>query len=107
MVFHKLRRRELAAYYFLLEAAPLNLGEALDLLSSELCMTRRVARSVVKRLRRLGLLYLEKEEAGLLVRVRGPLEVLQEDARSYMEDRRRRCWALAKRHPGEADREPG
>ena len=107
MVFHKLRRRELAAYYVLLEASPLNLGEAIDLLSGKLCMTRKVARSVVKRLRRLRLLYLEKGEGGLLVRVREPLEVLREDAHNYMEDRRRRCWALAKRYPEEADREPG
>ena len=107
MVFHKLRRRELAAYYILLEASPLNLGEAIDLLSRELCMTMKAARSVVKRLRRLHLLHIEKGEAGLLVRVREPLEVLRDDARTYVEDRRRRCWALAKRHPEEAGREPG
>ncbi|MCE4617793.1 MAG: hypothetical protein F7C32_04335 [Desulfurococcales archaeon] len=59
-------KRELTAFIILASKTgkTLNLGEAQDILAKELCISRRVARSILKKLRNLGLarIKLLKEE---------------------------------------------
>ena len=107
MVLHKLNKRELVSYYLLLRSGTLNIGEAVDLLSERLCMTKRTARRVIKRLKRLSLVNVEVKEDSLLVKARGLEEVLTEVSEGYIESRQRRCHALAKREPVVGGQEPG
>ena len=98
MVLYKLTRREMAAYYLLLSAGPrINLGDAVDLLARRMCMTKRTARNVVKRLRKLGIARVISIGDELIVELRSPLELMGEDSDRYIAERRRKCWALAKR----------
>ncbi len=92
----KLRRlpgkRELAALLLLWRAGPdMNLEEALWLLREELCVTKRTARSIIKRLRKLGLAEIYREEGELRVRVRDPCEALVAVAEGYRKGRLNRC----------------
>ncbi len=83
-------RREIAAFYLISSSGPLEYGEALELLRSRLCVTKRTARRIIKRLRRLGLVSVERR--GDVFTVTGvPVEVLVERiALNYIESRRRR-----------------
>ncbi len=52
-----LKKRELVAYYLLCSSENTwNIGDAVDLLISRLCLSRKVAYNILRRLRRLGLL---------------------------------------------------
>jgi len=52
-----LKKRELLAYYRLCrEESEWNIGEAVDQLCKELLFTRRVSFSIIRRLKRIGLL---------------------------------------------------
>jgi len=85
------RKRELAAYRLLLEAGRVDLGEAIDIISSRLCTTRRTARAIVKRLRRIGAVSTRVEDGRILVEPVAPLEFLDKIVRGYIESRGSRC----------------
>ena len=86
------RRRELAAYRLLLEAGTLDLGEAIDLLRARMCVTKRTARGIVKRLRRIGAVRIVRERDGrLLVEPVPPNELLRIITDGYVESRSKRC----------------
>ena len=86
------RRRELAAYRLLLEAGSLDLGEAVELLRSRLCTTKRTARGIVKRLRRIGAVRLvRRRDGGFTVVPVPPEELLRIITEGYVEARSRRC----------------
>ena len=87
----KVEKREIAAYLLLLDKGEINLGEAIDLVSKELCTTKRTARRIIKRLRRLGFLSLELDDKGARIRCRPPREVLERLVAGYIEKRRARC----------------
>jgi len=84
------RRREIAALYLLARRGPLNLGDAIDLIREELCTTKKTARNIIKRLRRIGLLYYTMNGDGITVNPL-PLEMLVEAiAIPYIEGRKSR-----------------
>ncbi len=85
------RKRELAAYRLLLEAGELNLGEAVDLLSRRLCTTKRTARRIIKRLRRIGALEITVEGGAVRVRPLPPMDFLDRIIGGYVEARSKRC----------------
>ncbi|MCE4625086.1 MAG: hypothetical protein F7C35_04400 [Desulfurococcales archaeon] len=106
-MFHKLSKRELVSYYLLLRRGSMELGGAIELLSENLCMTKRAARRVIKRLKRLHLVKIKAGNGTLIIEARSAEEVLAETAEQYSESRRRRCYALAKREPEIEGQEPG
>ncbi|MEB3861839.1 MAG: hypothetical protein GSR84_06430 [Desulfurococcales archaeon] len=82
------RRREVAALYLLYSLGELELGEAISLLSRRLCMTRRTAHGVIKRLRRLGLVRYRRGPGGvILVRAVSPEELVRAIAEPYIAGR--------------------
>ncbi|MEB3774494.1 MAG: hypothetical protein GSR86_06180 [Desulfurococcales archaeon] len=81
------RRREVAALYLLYTYKPRDLGEAIDLVSTRLCTTRRTARRILKRLRRIGLLRVEKHGGALLVEVASPEDLVRAIAIPYISRR--------------------
>ena len=86
------KKREWAALVILYDAgSKLNLGEALDILRERLCVTKRTARRIVGRLRKLGLLKLERREDSIIVSVQDPLHALRALAERYANMRRERC----------------
>ena len=102
-MFHKLTKRELAAYALLTGRPEWNLGDAVDAISRELCTTKRTARRIVKRLRRLGLVATEISEEKIILRPADPSLVLSSLLNEYAEQRRKKCYALAKRVPTEGE----
>ncbi len=85
-------KRELAALLILWREGPdLNLEEALWLLRERLCVTKRTARNIVKRLRKLGLARVYSTGDELRVEVSDPCEALRAVAESYAERRASRC----------------
>jgi len=85
-------KRELAALFVLWGEGPdLNLEEALWLLRERLCVTKRTARGIVKRLRRIGLAEVYVDGGELRVRVRDPCEAVKAVAEGYIERRASRC----------------
>ncbi|MEB3844254.1 MAG: hypothetical protein LRS48_01065 [Desulfurococcales archaeon] len=101
----RLNKRELAAYILLQYRGPLvELGEAVDVLSRELCMTRRTARAVIKRLRKNGLLTYIKRDNMILLEVKPLDQAARELLENYRRQRQDRCEALAGRPGG---RQPG
>ncbi len=97
-VFHKLTKREMAAYTILLDMGEADLGIALDLLSSRICTTKRTARRIVKRLKRLGLLRLYIKHEKIIIYPIPPSEVLHRATEEYLAWRRERCYAYSKRN---------
>ena len=95
----KLRRRELAAYTLILKRGRVELGEAVDLVSRYMCTTKRTARRIIKRLRRLGLVRLVQEETRFVVEPVDPVDVMVSASRDYMRARWERCYAYSKREP--------
>ncbi len=95
----RLAKRELAAYILLGSRGEIELGEAIDLLSRELCMTRRVSRGVIKRLRKLKLLEYNKDNSKIIVKVKPIEQALAEFYKGYRSQRQKKCYALAKRRP--------
>ncbi|MCE4612307.1 MAG: hypothetical protein F7C07_00535 [Desulfurococcales archaeon] len=86
-----LKRRELAALWLLSREGPTDIGEALDVLSREMCVTRRTAMSIIKALARLGLVSLRVSGGRIDFRVVDPLTYVRSVALSYIESRRRKC----------------
>ncbi|BAN90160.1 hypothetical protein ACAM_0691 [Aeropyrum camini SY1 = JCM 12091] len=95
-------KREVAALYILYSLGPtLNYGEAVEALRERLCVTKRTARGIVKRLRRIGAAAIEVRGGEAVVTVESPEELLRRVAEAYVEGRRRRC-RLPPSSPGEA-----
>ena len=97
-MFHKLRKREIAAYYLLLKKGEMNLGEAIDLISQQLCTTKRTARNIVKRLIRLGLVKKKVNSTSIMVFPIEPERVLEDLYDAYSAHRRRKCYSLSKKY---------
>jgi len=85
------RKRELAAYRLLVDAGRVDLGEAVDIISSRLCTTKRTARSIVKRLKRIGAVSTRVEGDRIVVEPVDPLEFLDKIVRGYIDARGSRC----------------
>ena len=89
----KIAKRELSAaiiLYRLYGEASVNLGLAIDTLREELGVTKKVAMSIVKRLRKLGFLTVESDNLKVEVKVRNPCSVIEEYALRYAEARKHR-----------------
>ncbi|BAA80048.1 hypothetical protein APE_1063 [Aeropyrum pernix K1] len=85
-------KREVAALYILHRLGPtLNYGEAVEILRERLCVTKRTARRIVKRLRRIGAARLEIRGGEAVVTVESPEELFRRVAEAYIEGRLRRC----------------
>ena len=97
-VFHKLTKRELAAYTILLDMGETDLGIALDLLSRRICTTKRTARRIVKRLKKLGLLRIHINYGKIIIYPIPPSEVLHHTTEEYLAWRKERCYAYSKRN---------
>lgn len=85
------KKRELAAYMVLYKSGVREYGEAIDLLSRELCTSRKTARNIIKRLRRIGALTLEIRGESIRVRLVGPEDLLGLITSGYIQVRRERC----------------
>ena len=86
-----LKKRELVAYYLLcgLEGGRVwNIGEAIDYLVRELCLSRKTAINIIRRYKRIGLLeprdHVSFECVGLKT-------YLEEIVKSYVCLRKRKC----------------
>ena len=86
-----LKRRELAALWLLSREGPSDIGEAIDILSREMCVTRRTAMSIIKALSRLGLVSLRVSGERVSFKAEDPLTYVRSIALSYIESRRGRC----------------
>ncbi|MCE4621420.1 MAG: hypothetical protein F7B95_03140 [Desulfurococcales archaeon] len=86
------QKRELAALLLLHERGPLlNYGIALDILRSEMCASKKVAASILRRLRRLGFIKIEARGGEILVRAEDPSMVLKGILYQYLGNRKARC----------------
>ncbi len=84
-------KRELAALYLIYSRGPdMNYYAAIDLLRSEMCMNKKTARNIVKRLRKIGALTVYMEGGELRVRAEHPWSYLEEKLKSYISGRRSR-----------------
>jgi DNA-binding FadR family transcriptional regulator len=88
-----LKRREMAALWLLGSSAsgPMNLGDAMDLLCREMCVSRKTARAVIKALARLGLASVSVVGGEVKVKAVDPSYYVREVALSYIEARKGRC----------------
>ncbi len=85
-------KRELTALVLLYDKGPrLNLGEAIEILREELCVTKRTASNIVRRLRRIGAARVEVERERISIEVVSPDELLRRVAEAYLDGRKRRC----------------
>ncbi|MDM7275132.1 MAG: hypothetical protein P3X22_003280 [Thermoprotei archaeon] len=90
----RIRRRELAAAFMLYRlygASKVNMGEALDTLKGEFCVTRRTAVNIVRRLGKLGFLRVLIEGGSLKVEIMDPVSVLEARTMDYVKSRREKC----------------
>lgn len=86
------KKREVAALWLLHSRGPrLNVGEAIDVLREEMCVTKRTASNIVKRLRRIGAVRLERDGDSIVVEALDPAEFIRRYASSYIASRRARC----------------
>ncbi|MEB2836475.1 MAG: hypothetical protein GSR80_001640 [Desulfurococcales archaeon] len=86
------RKREWAALVALARrGGELSLGEAIDILRVDLCVTKRTARRIIKRLSRIGALSLEKSDGEITVKSVEPSVFLERLVDAYMAGRKRRC----------------
>jgi hypothetical protein len=90
------KKREWAALLLLADRSPLNLGDAVDILKADMCVTKRTALRIIKRLKRLGLAKIESRGDGVIVSVLKPSEALAILVGRYLEGRRARCGGGAK-----------
>jgi len=90
------RKREWAALLILADKSPLNLGDAVIVLKNNMCVTKKTALRIIKRLRRLGLAKVETAKDGMVVSVLKPSEALSLLVGRYLEGRRSRCLGGAK-----------
>ena len=86
------KKREFAAYRLLLEYNEINLGEAVEYLSKNLCVPRRTARNIIKRLKRIGFIEIIFEESEPKLRVKPLPHVLNLLTDDYIEKRSKRCF---------------
>ncbi|MCE4609780.1 MAG: hypothetical protein F7C36_05315 [Desulfurococcales archaeon] len=96
-MIHKLKKRELAAYTLLSKHKKINYGDAIDLLTSELIMTKRTASNVLRRLKRLGLIKVKIEDTRIIIEVEDIWRILDNMLEKYKAERHRRAHALAKK----------
>lgn len=86
------KKREVAALWLLHRRGPrLNIGVAIDLLREELCVTKRTASNIVKRLKRIGALKIERDGDSYVVEALDPAEFIGRYASSYIASRKGRC----------------
>ncbi|MEB3759922.1 MAG: hypothetical protein GSR72_01700 [Desulfurococcales archaeon] len=96
-MLHKLNKRELVAYTLLCKHKKINYGDAIDLLASELVMTKRTASNILRRLKRLGLIKVKIEDTGIIVEAEDIWRILNDMLERYKTERHRRAHALAKK----------
>ncbi len=97
-MIHKLNKRELAAYTLLSKYKMLNYGDAIDLLASELIMTKRTASNILRRLKRLGLIRVKIEDTRIIVEAEDIWRILDDMLEKYKAERHRKAHALAKKN---------
>ncbi|MEB3816434.1 MAG: hypothetical protein LRS46_00620 [Desulfurococcales archaeon] len=86
------KKREWSALFILYEEGrELNMGTAVDLLRDRLCVTKRTARNILKRLARLGLINFRVADGQVRVEILNPSEALARLVNEYVSTRRRRC----------------
>lgn len=86
------KKREIAALVILYKKGrSIEYGTAIDFLRKELCTTKRTARNIIKRLKRIGALSLIKDGDSIVVVVDDPSNILFRLANSYIEKRRKKC----------------
>ncbi len=90
------RKRELAAYILLAERGVLEYGEAIELLRRELCVTKRTARGIVKRLKRIGAVALVERNRSFHVVAKPPDVFLREIIDGYIRSRKQRCLGMTR-----------
>lgn len=86
-----MKKRELVAYYLLCgwEGGRVwNIGEAIDYLIRELCLSRKTAINIIRRFKRIGLLEPRDQVSFECV---GLKTYLEEIVKSYVCLRRRKC----------------
>lgn len=86
----RISKRELLAYAFISESLGkrgATFGEAIDLISSGLCLSKASSMRVLRRLAKLGLIRITGKPGSLMVSVNDIMEVLAPLARSYARDR--------------------
>ena len=89
-----LKKREIAAYILLYKSDISEYGEAIDFLVRELCTSRKTARNIIKRLKRIGALKLETGETSIKMSVVDPLEFLELISSGYIDTRREKCLGM-------------
>ena len=85
-------KREVAALVLLHEAGPvLDVEEAAWVLRERLCVTKRTARNIIKRLKRLGAVRVRVDGGRVVVEAVDPCVFLSRLALAYAGSRRARC----------------
>ncbi len=85
------KKREMLAYYILAtNGRRLEYGEAIKLLGETLCLTPRVARSVIKRLRNMNYIKLVRTGTGIIVEPKEIASIFKEMIEKYSSERCRR-----------------
>ncbi len=90
----RIRRRELAAavlLYRLYGKSKVNMGDVLDTVRGEFCVTRRTAFNIVKRLGKLGFLKISVEGSSLNVEIMDLVSVLEAKTMDYVKSRKEKC----------------
>ena len=91
------RKREMLAYYILAtNGKRLEYGEAIKLLGETLCLTPRIARSVIKRLRNMNYIKLVSTGTSIIVEPREIASVFKELIEKYSSERCRRLGSYRK-----------
>ncbi len=86
------KKRELAALWLLYrKGESLNLGEAIDVLRKDLCVNRKTALNIIKRLKKLGIAEVRVLENEIQIKLKDPLTLVKYIAEEYLELRKRRC----------------
>jgi len=69
----------------------MNLGEAIDILRVNLCMTKRTASNIIKRLKKLKLLEIKIYPNEIRIKVIDPLSLIESIALGYLKFRKMKC----------------
>ncbi len=86
------KKREITALWLLYKkGGEINLGEAIDLLRTELCVTKRTASNIIKRLRKLKLLEVKIYPNEIRIKAIDPLSIFESIALEYLKYRKTRC----------------
>ena len=86
----RIKKRELAAMLILSELGRANIGEAITTLRAELCVTKRTAINIIKRLRKLGLVNVVARSNDIVVEPVEFCEAMRRIALTYINSRRAR-----------------